>query len=134
MIRCEALESVGKIVEITTEYDGNYIGEILKVSIGSCNNATVTILACTEYPSQRSICYKENIHERKPLEYCSEHTFNVDRLKLFEGVIPEYYELMRKVIDTTFLLETEADRKIYERHLKHWEGKSHNDFLIKIGG
>lgn len=122
MIRSKALASVGEIVEVVTEYDGNYIGE-LKDTVYFGSVAVVKILACTKYPSQRTIMYRFNSFERWPFYYNSVHTLPVKNLTVYCDAIPEYYELMRTVFKDTFLIETEADRQIYERHKLHWEGK-----------
>lgn len=123
MLTHEALKSIGKVVEIYTEYDGFYIGELLKVNSGMCNTAEVKILACTRYPGQRAIFYTFNNYERWPFQYEFLKTFNIDCIEPFYGAIPEYYELMPRVLEETFLIETEADREIFERHKKYWEGK-----------
>lgn len=124
MYRSEALELVGKIVEVFSGVNGNYIGQLEKVNTGICNIAVVKILVCVKYPSQRTIMYFFNNYERWPFTFGSLETFPVECLELFYGeTIPEYYELMPRVLDETFLIETEADRKIYERHKKHWQGK-----------
>lgn len=123
MLRSEALVSIGKIVEVFAGVDGNYIGELIN-NIYFGNVAAVKILACTRYPSQRTVIYKFNNFERWPLLYGAAETFSVDCLELYYGVaIPEYYELMRSVLNDTFLIETEADRRIFERHKTHWEGR-----------
>ena len=122
MISSEALASIGEIVEVVTEYDGDYIGELIdNVYFGSVS--VVKILACTKYPSQRTIMFKFNNYERWPLIYGSIETFPVESIKLFCGAIPDYYELMPTVLETTFLVETEADRQIYERHKKHLDSR-----------
>lgn len=124
MLKHEALESVGKIVEAFSEINGNYIGEMVKVNSGMCNIAEVRILACTMYPSQRTIMYKFNNYERWPYTLKSTKAFPVEFLRLYcNGIIPEYYELMPRVLEETFLIENEADQEIYERHKKYWEGK-----------
>lgn len=125
MLEHEALELIGKVVEIYTEYDGFYIGELVKVNYGMCNIAEVKILACTKYPSQRTIMYKFNIYERLPYSKESIETFSIKSLRPYDNdSIPEYYELMSEVLDKTFLIETEADREIFERHKKYWENKA----------
>ncbi len=122
MLEHEALESIGKVVEIYTEYDGFYIGELVKVNYGMCNIAEVKILACTKYPSQRTIMYKFNIYERLPYSKESIETFSIKSLRPYDNdSIPEYYEVMPEVLDKTFLIETEAEREIYERHKKYWD-------------
>ncbi|WP_024833807.1 hypothetical protein [Ruminiclostridium josui] len=121
MLKHEASGSIGKVVEICTESYGHYIGELVKVNSGMCNIAEVKILACSRYPSQRTIMYKFNNYERWPYRKESIETFSIKSLRPYDkDSIPEYYELMPQVLEETFLVETEADREIYERHKKYW--------------
>lgn len=122
MVRSKALVSIGDIVKVATEDDGNYIGELINtIFFGSVG--IVKILACTKYPSQRTIIYKFNNYERLPFIYGATETFPTGNIELFYGAIPEYYELMKTVFNNTFLIETEADKMIYERHKAYWERK-----------
>ncbi len=118
-----ASESIGKVVEVFAGYNGNYIGQIDKILLGACNVAVVKILACIKYPGQRAIFYTFNNFERWPFYYGSMETCSIDNLELFYGAIPEYYDIMARVLEETFLIETEADREIFERHKRHWIGK-----------
>jgi len=123
MLKHEAAVSIGKIVEVFAGVDGNYIGELTDNAFFG-NVSVVKILACTRYPSQRTIIYKFNNYERWPYIYGSVETFPVECLEIFySNAIPDYYELMKEIFETTFLIETDGDRRIYERHKKHWEGK-----------
>jgi len=123
MFKHEAVVSIGKIVEVFAGVNGNYIAELID-NIYFGNVAAVKILACTRYPSQRTIIYKSNNFERWPLLYGAAETFSVDCLELYYGIaLPDYYELMKEVFKTTFSIETDGDKRIFERHLKHWEGK-----------
>ena len=115
-----ASESTGKIVEIYAGHNGNYIGQIEKVIPGACNIAVIKILACIKYPGQRAIFYTFNNYERWPFYCGSLEICHIDSIELFYGAIPEYYDIMPRVLDETFQIETEADREIYERHKKHW--------------
>lgn len=115
-----ASKSISKIVEVFAEHNGNYIGRIENILSGACNVAVVKILACIKYPEQRAIFYTFNNFERWPYHYGSTEKFFIKRIKLFNGAIPEYYDIMPHVLKETFMIETEADRTIYERHLKHW--------------
>ncbi len=115
--------SIGKIVEMFAGHNGNYIGQIEKILPGSCEVAVVKILACIKYPSQRAVFYTFNNFERWPFYKDSMETCHINCLELFYGTILEYYDIMPKVLKETFLIETEADREIYERHKKHWLGK-----------
>ncbi|MDF2985761.1 MAG: hypothetical protein K0R50_1271 [Eubacterium sp.] len=118
-----ASESIGKIVEIFAGHNGNYIGQIEKILPGACNVVVVKIIACIKYPGQRAIFYTFNNFERWPFYFGSLETCHTDFIELYYGAIPEYYELMPKVLEETFLIETEADRRIYERHKAHWKGR-----------
>jgi hypothetical protein len=118
-----ASDSVGKIAELYAGHDGNYICEVERILPGSCNIAVVKILACIKYPGQRAIFYTFNNFERWPFDYVHIETCHIDCLELYFGVVPEYYELMPKVLEETFIVETEADREIFDRHKKYWEGK-----------
>lgn len=121
MLRQEALNSIGKIVQAFTEANGNYIGKLINVHSGACNVAVVRIISCIRYPKQRTLMYIFNNYERWPFTYESEKTFCVDCLEPYYGeTLPEYYELMPRVLEETFLIETEADREIYERHKEYW--------------
>ena len=123
MLKHEAIVSIGKIVVVFTGVDGNYIGELID-NMFFGNVAVVKILACTRYPSQRTIIYKFNNYERWPYICGSVETFPVECLEIFySNTLPDYYELMKEIFETTFLIETDGDRRIYERHKKHWKGK-----------
>ncbi|EPR10125.1 hypothetical protein [Ruminiclostridium papyrosolvens] len=116
-----ASESMGKIAEMFAGHNGNYIGEIVKILPGACNIAEVKILACIKYPGQRAIFYNFNNFERWPFYNKTLETCRIDSIELYYGAIPEYYELMPKVLEETFSIETEADREIFERHKKYWD-------------
>ena len=115
-----ASESIGKIVEVFAGQNGNYIGQIENILPGSGEVVVINILACIKYPEQRAIFYTFNSFERWPFYYGSKETCHITCIELFYGTIPEYYDIMPRVLDETFQIETEADREIYERHKKHW--------------
>lgn len=118
-----ASESMGKIVELFAGHYGNYIGQIEKILPGSGEIAVIRILSCIKYPFQRAVFYSSNNFERWPFYKDSLETFHINCLELFYGEILEYYDIMPRVLQETFLIETETDREIYERHMKHWLGK-----------
>ena len=115
-----ALESIGKIIEISAGVNGNYIGQLVNIMSGAGVVAVVKILACTKYPGQRAIFYKSNNFERWPFYYGAIETCHIDCIDLYYGAILEYYDIMPKVLAETFLIETESDREIYTRHQAYW--------------
>lgn len=115
-----ALESIGKIVEISAGVNGNYIGQLVNILPGAGIVAVVKILACIKYPGQRAVFYKSNSFERWPFYYGAIETCHIDCIDIYYGAILEYYDIMPKVLAETFLIETEADREIYTRHQAYW--------------
>ncbi len=121
MFEAKASISIGKIVTVNTEFTSKYISEIININYRIRNCFTVKILARTCYPSQKALLYKDVYKERFPLTYESLYKCSIDSIEAYSGIIPEYYELMPGVLDKTFLIETEADREIFERHKKYWD-------------
>jgi len=117
-------KSVGKIVELYAGVKGIYIAELIGIKSKISNIAIVKILACSKYPSQRTVMYYFNNYERWPLDYGSIESFSTMYMELYQkDEVPDYYKKMKEIIDTTFLIENDSDRRIYERHKAHWMGK-----------
>ncbi|AEY65390.1 hypothetical protein [Clostridium sp. BNL1100] len=120
MLGIKASIAIGDIVTARTEFKSKYIAQIIDINYSIRNCLSLKILACTFYPSQKALLYKDVYKERFPLVYESLYKCGIDSIETYSGTIPEYYELMPRVLEETFLIETEADREIYERHKKYW--------------
>lgn len=119
----KASVSLMDFVIVKTEFGDSYIAQIVGIKDRFINCLEVKIMACIYYPSQKALLYKDAIKERYPLEFGFIHKCSLNSIELYYGTIPEYYDIMARVLEETFLIETEADREIFERHKRHWIGK-----------
>ncbi len=80
----------GQVVIAQDDIYGSYIGIFQSKHQRLQNMSNVQVLACTVYPSQNAILYRQVAYERKPHDFRSIHMFDADKVLPYEGPIPEY--------------------------------------------
>lgn len=95
----ENIFSKDQLVIANDPFDGEYIGQYVSQNMLTGKSSYVKILACTRYPSQRTIAYAHIMYERKPYEYGSIHPFDDVEIRAYDGPVPEYNESVRIALD-----------------------------------
>jgi hypothetical protein len=82
--------SVDQLVVAKSDFDGGYIGRFVEDHPKLSDSVRIKILACIDYPLQRTIFYPGVVYERRPYEYGSVKTFDTVNVLAYDGSIPDY--------------------------------------------
>lgn len=94
----------GDIVAVSDKIYGSYIGKFIEKHKLLPDAVKVQILACTCYPSQRTILPPTTIYERRPYEYGSINVFAANGVEAYSGTIPSYSESVRVALEKAIAL------------------------------